>query len=393
MGNADDASESNDAFARALLGKLAAQKGNVVVSPTSIEACVLLALAGAQGETGRQIAFALRLTNAQAQDVGALLDRYLAAEPAPVEDRAPPKDGDAKRAVPEGLIIANSIWVQSGFPIHGAYRKLLETNGRATFEEVNFADKVEEARKAINAWVDAKTKHKIPELLGPGSLNASARLVLANAIYFRGKWQQPFEKELTREQPFRRPGQADLKVQLMHQQDRFGYYETELYQVIELPYQGRDESMIIWLPKKAERLGELEKSLTSRGLADVLEKLKRTEVDLYLPRFKVNATLSLVDVLAELGMKQAFTPSANFKGITDESLWISAVIHQALVEVDEVGTEAAAATAIIAVTAAAPPSEPVKPVLFRADHPFVFAIRNQASGDILFLGRVDQPTP
>lgn len=379
----------SDAFARALLAKLADQKGNVVVSPTSIESCVLLALAGARGETAKQIELALQLAGDEPVDVGKLLDRFQSAMTA---GEKPADDKDSKQDE-QSLVIANSVWVQNDFPIHAQYRKLLETNGRATFELVDFANQLEAARVAINSWVDAKTKHKIPELLAPSSLERSARLVLCNAIYFRGKWASPFEKELTRDQPFRRPGQSDIKVPLMHQQNYFGYLETDTYQAIELPYLGREEALIVWLPKRPEALAELEKTLTAGSLAPKLNEMRRKEVRLFLPRFKIGATLALADTLASLGMKRAFTPAADFKGITGESLFISAVIHQALVEVDEVGTEAAAATAIVAVTAAAPQLDPPKPVVFRADHPFLFAIRNQATGEVLFLGRVDNPKP
>lgn len=379
----------SDAFARVLLAKLAEQKGNVVVSPTSIESCVVLALAGARGETARQIEAALQLAGDKALDVGQLLDRFQ-SDLHRVEK--PSGENEGKPDEPS-LVIANSVWVQNDFPIHTSYRKLLETNGRATFELVDFANQLEAARKAINTWVDDKTKHKIPELLGPTALDRTARLVLCNAIYFRGQWGSPFEKELTRDLPFRRPGQPDIQVPLMHQQDYFGYLETETYQAIELPYRGREESMIVWLPKRPEGLADLEKSLTADSLAPSLNSMRRKEVKLFLPRFKIGATLALADTLASLGMKQAFTPAADFKGISDESLFLSAVIHQALVEVDEVGTEAAAATAIVAVTAAAPQADPPKPVVFRADHPFVFAIRNMTTGEVLFLGRVDNPKP
>jgi serpin B len=379
----------SDAFARALLAKLAEQKGNVIVSPTSIETCVLLALAGARGETAQQIQTALQLAGDQPIDIGKLLDRFQSD----LEPAEKPRQGKDTKPQEQSLVIANSVWVQNDFPIQASYRKLLETNGRATFELVDFANQLEAARKAINTWVDETTKHKIPELLGPTALERTARLVLCNAIYFRGQWASPFETELTRDQPFRRPGQPDIQVPLMHQQDYFGYLETEKYQAIELPYLGREESMIVWLPKRPEGLADLEKSLTADSLAPTLNGMRRKEVKLFLPRFKIGATLALADTLASLGMKQAFTPAADFKGISDESLFLSAVIHQALVEVDEVGTEAAAATAIVAVTAAAPQADPPQPVVFRADHPFVFAIRNMATGEVLFLGRVDDPKP
>ncbi len=377
---AEPATETDDAFARALFAKLAVQDGNVVVSPTSVEACVLMALAGARGATASQMAQALQLSDVTEIDIERLLDRDATRAAGPT-----PK-GEAPASK---LVIANSAWVQQGFPIHDAYRKLLETRGRATLESVDFLNQTEAARRAINAWVDGRTEHKISELLAPGALDSSARLVLANAIYFKGPWARPFHKEATTPQPFLRPGQAPLSVPLMHLASRFRYLETDSYQAVELSYQQSDVSMVVWLPRKAEALGELERELSAASIAVSLNTLAPASVELFLPKFKINNTTSLARPLADLGMKDAFTPAADFSGISDQSLSISAVVHQALVAVDEVGTEAAAATAMVAVGAARPDLREQK--IFRADHPFLFAIRNHTSGEILFIGRVVTP--
>jgi serine protease inhibitor len=366
-----------DAFARALYGELAGREGNLAVSPASIEACVLLALAGARGSTADEIAKALRLGEVDAQNLAALLDRA----------RARVAGSGAEESTKNVLTIANSAWVQRGFPIHDAYRKLLEEGG-ATFETVDFEKASDAARGAINAWVERETNDKIAQLFGPGSLDASTRLVLANAVYFKGLWRHPFDKQATKPRPFRRPGMAELTVPTMHQEEKFRYLENENYQAVELPYDESAYSMVVWLPRKLDGLAALEKSLVGEGLEKSLAKLGGTKVDLYLPRFKVDSNLGLVDVLGSLGMKQAFTPAADFSGITSEPLWISAAVHQALVEVDEEGTEAAAATGLVAATAAL--VDRPTPV-FRADHPFLFAIRNIQSGDVLFMGRVVTP--
>jgi serpin B len=380
--HAESTTDVEDAFAWALFAKLTVQDGNVVVSPTSVEACVLMALAGARGATASQMAQALQLPDAKEIDIARLLDRDAtrAAGPAP-EAEAPGSK----------LVIANSAWVQQGFPIQDAYRKLLETNGRATLESVDFAAQTEAARRAINAWVDGRTEHKIHELLAPGALASSARLVLANAIYFKGPWARPFHKEATKPQPFLRPGQPPISVPLMHLDARFRYLETDSYQAVELPYKQSDVSMVVWLPRKAEALGKLERELSATSIAASLKSLATANVELFLPKFKINNTTSLAKPLADLGMKDAFSPAADFSGISSQSLSISAVVHQALVEVDEVGTEAAAATAMVAVGAARPDLREQK--IFRADHPFLFAIRNHTSGEILFIGRVVAPGP
>lgn len=371
----------SDAFSRALYGKLAEQEGNVAVSPASIQACVLLALGGARGETAAEIAKALQLSEQDAKNVGSLLDRALAAMRVP--SGVPSKTTK--------LTIANSAWVQHGFPIENAYRQLLTTNNRAGFETVDFKNATGAARKAINAWVDTRTNHMIPQLLSPDAVPASTRLVLVNAVYFKARWLETFNKRATKEEPFRRPNQPDMPVQLMHQIGEFGYLETDTYQAVELSYVDSPYAMIVWLPKKVDGLPALEKHLaTAEGIGE-LKNRRHTLVDLFLPRFKANSTLELADVLGELGMKLAFTANADFSGISREPIYVSAVVHQAVVEVDEEGTEAAAATAIVTPAAAAPPSEPPQPRLFRADHPFVYAIRHQQTGDVLFMGRVEKP--
>ncbi len=370
----------DDGFARRLFARLAVEQGNVVVSPASVESCVALALAGARGQTAAQIVETLGLTPAERNDPGLLFDRYRT----PAAQTPPTKDD------PAALVVANSAWVQTGFPIHAAYRELLATNDRATIELVDFAAQTEAARQAINAWVDAKTQHKIKELLAPGVLDSSARLVLANAIYFKGEWLEPFDKDATQDQPFHRPDAADVNVPLMHRDARFKYLETDSYQAVQLPYVQGDLSMAVWLPRRADGLADMEREICTHGIANSLAKLRTSAVDLYLPRFKLDEQSSLGEALVALGMKDAFSSRADFSGISDQPLSLSAVVHQALVEVDEEGTEAAAATGAIAVTSAALPDVAPKKV-FRADHPFVFAIRNHRTGDVFFMGRVVKP--
>jgi serpin B len=376
--NTEQKTAESDAFAREVYAELARREGNIAVSPASIEACVLLALAGARGTTADEIVNTLRLGEEDAQNIAGLLDRA----------RARVAESGADKSKKNVLTIANSAWVQRGFPIHDAYRKLLETGGQATFEAVDFEKASEAARGAINHWVERETNGKISQLFAPGSLDASTRLVLANAVYFKGLWQHPFNKMATKPQPFHRPGLPDLSVPMMHQAEKLRYLETDTYQAVELPYDESPYAMVVWLPRKLDGLAALEKALAGEGFEKSLHKLGRTTIDLLLPRFKVESNLGLVDVLGALGMKRAFTPSADFSGISSEPLWISAVVHRALVEVDEEGTEAAAATGIVATTAAA--VDRPQPV-FRANHPFLFAIRNTTTGDVLFVGRVVTP--
>jgi serpin B len=370
---------SLDPFTRSLYAQLARQPGNLTVSPASIDAALLLALAGAKGDTADEIASVLKLSEAERADLATALAQYRSANS---HDKNP-KD---KSAV---VTIANSAWVQQGFPIVAAYRKLLETSGGASFHTVDFARNLPAAIRSINQWVDESTRHKISELLTADAIDSSARLVLANAIYFRGKWQQPFSADGTQEQPFHRPGAADVTVPLMHLHESLRYLETETYQAIELAYEGTPHAMIVWLPKQVDGLAELERRVVYGNRVE-LEALQRADVNVFLPKFKIRSNVPLKEVLQALGMKRAFTDAADFSGISNEPLLISAVVHQALVEVDETGTEAAAATAVIVAPTAAP-FEPDPPKLFRADHPFLFAIRNATTGETLFVGRVENP--
>lgn len=366
--------QSADAFAQSLFAQLPSE-GNLAVSPASIESCVLLALAGARGETADAIAAALQLGNYEAANIGQLLKTS--------------RLGGAQVKNGPQLTAANSAWVDRAFPVKDAYRELLETDAGATFEAVDFAGAADAARLAINAWIDRQTNHKIPELLRPGAVNSTTRLVLVNAIYFKGRWHEPFPKWATRKAPFHRPGQPDVRVPLMHLEHRFRYLETDTYQAVEIPYENSPYAMVVWLPRQVDGLAKLEADWT-RGRAGSLEDLATVGVDLYLPRFRVERHFSLREVLSALGMGQAFAPAADFSGISDQGLLISEVFHQALVETDEEGSEAAAATALPVRGSAAQPVERVEKV-FRADHPFLFAIRHSATGDILFLGRVETP--
>jgi len=215
--------------------------------------------------------------------------------------------------------------------------------------------------------------------------------VLVNAIYFKGGWLLPFKKENTKQQAFQVSDARKVDVPLMHMTDQLRYAETDTYQVIELAYVNSDLAMVVWLPRKLDNLAGVERQIAEQGVANSLERLGTTEVELFLPRFRVEATLGLRDTLASLGMKDAFSDAADFSGISSQPLNISAVVHRALVEVDEIGTEAAAATGVIARTTAQ--LGRIEKRVFRADHPFLFAIRQRMTGDVLFLGRVANPAP
>jgi serpin B len=289
------------------------------------------------------------------------------------------------------LAVANSLWPQKGYEFLPGFVALCRDRYEAQPTAVDYAGATEAARKQINDWVEAKTNRKIQELFKPGVLDAQTRLVLANAIYFKGDWATPFDKQFTQELPFHLANGKQVTAPLMTRQAQFGYAAIADLQVLDLPYAGNALSMTILLPAKADGLAALEAQLTVAKLDAWLKAMRNREVNVVLPKFKTTAEFSLGETLQALGMRDAFAGGqADFSGMTGKKdLFISAVVHKAFVEVNEEGTEAAAATGVGMKLTAAMPQEP--PV-FRADHPFLFLIRENQTGSILFLGRVADPS-
>jgi serpin B len=366
--------KGDTAFALGLYGKLRGKEGNLFLSPFSISTALAMTSAGARGETLDEMANTLHLPpQKELHPANAALLRQV--------------NGGGKKRGYE-LSTANALWGQEGYHFLPAFVKLNKEGYGAGLREVDFAGDAEGARRTINAWVEKQTHDKIKDLLKPGVLDSMTRLVLTNAIYFKGDWLRQFKKDATREEAFQLGGGKGVKAPLMHQTGTFGYLDGGTFQALEMPYAGKDLSMVVLLPKKVEGLADLEKSLTPDNLAGWLKKLREREVEVALPRFKVTSEFQLKPVLSGLGMPLAFSPGkADFSGIDgSRKLFITAVVHKAFVEVNEKGTEAAAATGVVA----GADSALVTPV-FRADHPFVFLIRDRRSGSVLFLGRLADP--
>jgi serpin B len=371
--------QGNNQFAFDLYGKLQADKGNLFYSPYSISTALAMTSAGAKGETLAQMNKTLHL------DLGP--DRVHAA----FHQLITSLNGDPSRQKFE-LSTANALWVAKNYPVVPAFLAHSDADYQAKLQQVDFAGDPEKARLTINRWVEERTRNKIQNLLESGALDADTRLVLTNAIYFKGEWANPFNTKATQKGEFRLPNAAPLTdVSLMHKTEELAYAETDDVQLVELPYAGGRLSMVVLLPKKLDGLAALEKDLTAANVSKWLAKLQANEVNLTLPKFQMTAKFELEKTLSALGMPLAFTTSADFSGIcTSEKLAISKVIHKAFIDVDEKGTEAAAATAVVL----ARPSEvkeppPVK--TFQADHPFVFLLRDHTTQSILFLGRVINP--
>ena len=377
-------SRANNSFAVDLYARLAEERQteNLFFSPTSIETALAMTYAGARGSTAGQMAKVLHLPpEAQSihQDFGSFLKQLNAAKTAEGKTRG------------YELTVANALWGQKGYSFLPGFVGLLETYYGAGLDEVDFKSDSEGARKTINAWVAKETRDKIKDLIGQGLLTPDTRLVLTNAIYFKGKWAAPFEKKATRDEPFHLSAEQQKTVPLMHRTGSYGYREEENFQALRLTYVGDELSMIILLPKKIDGLEALEKELTREKLSQWFSRLREQKVVVSVPRFKATAQFELNSALASLGMSDAFDAGcADFSGMTgNRNLCISNVIHKAFVEVNEQGTEAAAATGVVMELTAALPSPP--PPEFRADHPFLFVIREEKSGTILFMGRLVDP--
>jgi serpin B len=290
------------------------------------------------------------------------------------------------------LNIANALWGQKETHLLPDYLQSMKDNYVAGLQQVDF-NKAEDARRYINAWVARQTADKIKDLLHPGDLTPDARLVLTNAIYFKGDWLDAFEGNDTHDQPFHLTPAKNVAVPMMHQTGAFRYFadEKKSFQLLEMPYKNSDIAMVVLLPGRVDGLAQLEKKLDAESLAKRLQQAASVQVNLTLPRFTMRRRLPLADRLQAMGMTAAFrAEEADFTGMTEDKppLFLSAVIHEAWVDVNEKGTEAAAAT-VVRLAGAAPPRE--KPIVFRADHPFLFLIRDTRSGSILFLGRVSNP--
>lgn len=374
--------EGNNRFALELYAKLRSGEGNLFLSPYSISTAFAMTYAGARDATAAQMADVLRFpvekkitSNEQLAAAFGRLQKTLMADP---------------NEKGYELSVANALWGQKGYEFKEQFIDLVQTDYNGRLSELDFAAAAESARKTINTWVEKKTKNKIKELIKPGMLNSMTRLVLTNAIYFKGNWAEQFKESMTHPAPFTLADGKRIDVPMMNQSNKFKYAETGQIQILEMPYSGDDLSMIILLPRKGVRLSDFEKTLSVKNLSPWISKLRKRKVIVSIPKFKITSEFSMASVLRAMGMTDAFTPGrADFSGMNGrKDLFISAVVHKAFVEVNEEGTEAAAATGVaIGITSISPS----RPPIFRADRPFLFLIRQNKTTSILFIGRVANP--
>jgi serpin B len=372
----------DSAFALNLYQLLSRTGGNIFYSPYSISEALAMAYGGARGETEKQMAEALQfaLTQDRLHPAFNSIDIELAKR-----SQVAHKGTDEKGF---RLNVVNAIWGQKDFKFTSAYLDLLAQNYGAGMRIVDYIHAAEASRQTINQWVSDQTEGKIKDLLPQGSVNELTRMVLTNAIYFNAAWASQFEKALTQNGPFHLIDNSAVTVPMMHQMRSFRYTEDTGYQAVELPYDGNQLSMVLILPA-ADRFGAFETGLDSAQIKGIIDKLQTAEVNLTMPRFKIESQFGLNSALGSLGMPAAFSPDeADFSGMDGrKDLYISDVVHKAYVSVDEAGTEAAAATGVIVGTTAIPTN--IKNMTL--DHPFIFLIRDIPTGTILFIGRVMNP--
>jgi serpin B len=368
--------EGNTAFALDLYARLRADEGNLFIGPQSVSTALAMTWAGARGETGQQMASTLHFdlpAGLLHPAFGRLEETLLAA--------------NAGGCGPE-LYLANRLWGQRGMAFRDPFLVTARLNYSGGFEAVDFAGAAEQARQTINTWVEAQTKDRIQELLQAGDVEAATVMVLTNAVYFKSTWLYQFDERYTRDGAFSINAADSVTVPFMGLRAKFPYFQSDQVQAVELPYEGERLSMVLLVPRQRDGLAALEESLTVGNVKTWLGGLKEREVHVSMPRFKLEDRFYLERTLAAMGMPLAFTPGkADFSGICGRpgGIWIDKVIHQTFIEVDERGTEAAAATAVTLKRGGGPP-------IIRADRPFLFLIRDRQTGAILFLGRVADPS-
>jgi len=395
--NFDLAAKATNELAVDLHRQLATGNENLCVSPFSIESALAMTFAGADGDTRTEMARVLHFPSAVAPSFASLQHSLeeMTVKTAELVKKSKEFGGPSE---PITLNIANRLFAQKDYDFRQNFLSLVKQNYGAGFEPLDFTANPAAAAQHINKWVADQTRDKIRDLIPVEALNKLTRLVLANALYLKAPWSDAFSEKATQPEPFHVRGGAPVNVPMMRKRARFGYAKREGFTAVSLPYASDDLQFLVLRPDDVNGLRALESKLTADVLAECA-KLGEQDVDLHLPKFKLEPpTIALAEKLQALGMKSAFDiprGSANFDKIaprkSNDYLYISNVFHKTFIAVDEKGTEAAAATAVVMMraTAIARPKPP--PIEVKVDRPFVYAIQHVPSGVCLFLGRVTDP--
>ena len=372
----------NDAFAFDVYKYLRAGDGNIFFSPYSLSEVLAMTYGGARGNTEKEMAAALEFQLPQDK-------LHLAFDALDLALASRGQGAKGKDQQPFRLHVVNAIWGQTGFDFLPSYLELLAENYGSGLRILDFQKNPESSRVAINNWVAQQTEQKIKDLIPEGSITDMTRLVLTNAIYFNAAWLNQFDKNSTKPGDFTLKNGSKVSVPMMHEQESFNYSSGDGYQVVELPYDGNELSMVILLPDQG-KFDSFEASLTGQSVTGIIQGMKSRTVQLSMPKFTTEQSFGLKSALTSLGMKDAFAPGlADFSGMDGKKdLYIQDVVHKAFIIVDEAGTEAAAASGVIVGTTAVP-SDIVK---LDINRPFIYLIHDIQTGTILFLGRVMNPS-
>jgi serpin B len=390
---AERVAAGNTAFAFDLLDRLseASPNENLFCSPYSVSVALAMTYAGAGGETRREMRETLHFPREGVhQGFRRLRDHFAQYEASETTGTSEEETTTEYRdPQPFRLAGANALWGQEGFPFAETFLGTLERNYGAGLRELDFESNPEQSRRAINEWVADRTRGKITDLLSPSVITAMTRLVLTNAVYFRANWETEFREENTEEATFTALSGTQRTVPMMAQSETFRYAAISGHQLVALPYAGADVSMVVMLPE-AGAFEEFQRSLSAERLRELLDAMESRQGTVRLPRFEYRSKFDLSETLAAMGMPSAFGPEADLSGMATgdagEALSVDEVVHESYVGVDEQGTEAAAATAVV-ITESATTVES-EPFEMTVDRPFLFLIRDEETGSVLFVGRM-----
>ncbi len=365
----------NNQLALELYSEINEEGENLFFSPWSISSALGMTFEGARGTTAEEMQSVLHYPKDDLTRRAAFAKLFNTIN-------KPDKEYELKTA--------NALWAQEDYKFLDEYLNINKQYYLAEVRNMDFKTKTEESRKTINQWIEEQTNNKIKDLIPAENLNPLTRLVLTNAIYFKGKWLKQFDKAETKQADFKVSPEKTIKVPMMYlkeDEDGFNYAETDELQMLEMPYKGENLSMLVLLPKNS--VEEIEGMLSAEKLKEWKSLMNDYDVEVYFPKFKFETKYFMKETFENMGMPNAFSYDADFSGMTGtKNLYVSNVIHQAFVEVNEEGTEAAAATAVVMYHRAMsiePPKE------FRADRPFIFLIQEKETGSILFMGKVANP--
>lgn len=360
-------------FTFSLYPKVAEKKGNILYSPSSLHQGLTLLMAGARNKTLDEMSSTLFLAKdfSSFKEYRELITYWNSPEH------------------PYQILSANALWGQQGSVFHPDYLQILKNDFLSGLYEVDYLNHTEKARETINNWVEKQTQKKIKELLSPPMVSPATKLILVNALYFKSAWLNIFNKEQTKREKFFKTKKTTLSVSMMKNEGTYHFLSHPQFDLVELPYRGQDTAMDILLPRYKYGLRDIEKTFTLENFTKWISGLKAEKVELSLPRFTFKSLFQMKDMLVDLGLKNSFSAESDFSGMTTEKVLLSDVVHKTFINVDEYGTEAAAATASILFGGAL---ETKPPKTFKADHPFLFVIRDTEKNTVLFVGRLEDPS-